>query len=684
MYCELQYTSAPSGLLPGSSGYCTVKATVGIPSALRTALERLSHYRHLFPPGDASASLNPIAWSHTIVSAAGQQWHVLSRTCASGVDHTRRSNNFSHHIALTADGLPDAGPIWLLSQPGLVETTWDKTVEELPKQHGLPSGSEGGRVCKRWESVTGDAGWGGVVAAHLANSNAPAVLVFELGQDVLPLFRESVALMSGAQRWDVTFNTFFTGQSGETSYRLRGVVAGSPELAQLRRLPQVLIVDLTNRLGAAPDGEYVDAARNGAQRRSRGASASSREARPASIALANPDTSLGTTSSPGRKSLASPRPQPPPFAPGLPPKSREVAVPGFVLFGGGLLTGIALTVCMVMAIHFIQAPVPILPKVDRPVADRKPVVPEKKSNEPADDIVGVVDPAFSQLRKAIHPVALAAGATLRYEVNEYAELSDEPLKIIPVERKLLPLNVPCQVELLGLPKGYRLEHEVGQKDSAEHWTLRDGNNTKCLEISLTNSSKRAEHRDLVLKAVPGNKPAGAVAFSLENSVLVLMPKGGHSHPFLVALRMPPQRFDQPIELSLAKPSASIRLDEGLPKIPFPRNRDGLVLRDLRVEVRSPLNLLANQSAAGRLPELATGLEWSWSEPSQSIILKWTPNDAWIARSDWTDDTCLVIRGFRLSYLVNSVPVDIVRVDDTNDVSDDERETRQEPNPKPQD
>ena len=58
---ELIYTSAPRGLKPGSHGFCTVAVTQGMPPNLAERLEALSGYRHVYPPQDPQAELNPIA-----------------------------------------------------------------------------------------------------------------------------------------------------------------------------------------------------------------------------------------------------------------------------------------------------------------------------------------------------------------------------------------------------------------------------------------------------------------------------------------------------------------------------------------------------------------------------------------------------------------------------------------------
>ena len=120
MAFELLYTSAPQGLQPGVSGFCTVAMTRGLPSALAEKLESLSAYRAIFAPSDPQAHLNPITHSHVRLQVAGRSYHVLSRIGPAGLDYSDRPNKFAHHLVLEPRELPAGGPAWLLLQPGVM------------------------------------------------------------------------------------------------------------------------------------------------------------------------------------------------------------------------------------------------------------------------------------------------------------------------------------------------------------------------------------------------------------------------------------------------------------------------------------------------------------------------------------------------------------------------------------
>lgn len=255
---ELFYTSAPRGLQPGARGFCTVAATRGLSPALVEKLESLSGYRPLFPPHDARAGMNPVAFAHVRVSAGGRTYTVVSRIGPAGLDYTERPNKFAHHVVLDPAELPAGGPAWLLGQPGFLEAHWDGQVQVLPAGRAAPRGDVAPAVCRRWQALTGDAGWGGVLAeAFQADPTRLVYLVFDPGMDLLPLFAESLALLPPEQRWEVTFSTYFTGLPQGAQCLWRCVPRGSPEAKGARQFPGALILDLGQELGTARGGPLV-------------------------------------------------------------------------------------------------------------------------------------------------------------------------------------------------------------------------------------------------------------------------------------------------------------------------------------------------------------------------------------------------------------------------------------------
>jgi hypothetical protein len=255
---ELIYTSAPRGLKPGATGYCTVAHTPDLPKDLAEQLEGISHYRHLRVDDPTG---NPIAFSHSVLTTGYQVHHVLSRVADSGLDHSGRSNFLAHHVVFDPDALPDTGPAWLCEQRLFVQK-WDRSPSLVPNDRAIPSGHAEARPCTKWAKLTGDAGWGGVLAAA-TNAAEPAYLIYEPGQDVLGLLAESMALLPPEARWGVTFNTYFTGKAVRTTCQWRCVTADSAEAREALAARRGVVIRLDQDMSGSPSGPLVEAARTG-------------------------------------------------------------------------------------------------------------------------------------------------------------------------------------------------------------------------------------------------------------------------------------------------------------------------------------------------------------------------------------------------------------------------------------
>ncbi|MBM3967215.1 MAG: hypothetical protein FJ308_19455, partial [Planctomycetes bacterium] len=230
MSLELLYTSAPQGLKQGSRGFCTVISTVGMPINIAQKLESLSGYRHLYPPNDPKSNRNPVAYSHFRFQVGGRTVSLLSRIADYGLDYSQRTNKIAHHIV--AQSTPACGPAALMASPGVMRTAWDGQCETVATGPNLPQLSSSPEVCESWERITGDAGWGGVVAnAWMQPSNKPTWIVFseEQSSQMLELMAESIAILPPSKRWQATFSTYVTTLPPDIDCRVRCVVAGSEE-----------------------------------------------------------------------------------------------------------------------------------------------------------------------------------------------------------------------------------------------------------------------------------------------------------------------------------------------------------------------------------------------------------------------------------------------------------------------
>jgi len=262
---ELLYTSVPKGLKPGAKGFCAVAMTAGMTSTMAERLESLSGYRPAFPAGGAQANLNPVNFAHWQLTVGGNPVDVLSRVAFAGLDYSRRSNKFAHHIVVGPQEQGPAGPAWVMRQPGAMESQWSGEPRMIPVGRAVPRGFAPPGPCAAWRALTGDAGWAGVLAgAFVANDEKPAYLLFAPGMDLLPLIDEAIGLLPAPLRWQVTFSTYFTDLPAGLKCVWRCCLAGNERPSDARRFVNAgLVIDLTRSPGTAPDGPLVRAARTG-------------------------------------------------------------------------------------------------------------------------------------------------------------------------------------------------------------------------------------------------------------------------------------------------------------------------------------------------------------------------------------------------------------------------------------
>jgi hypothetical protein len=208
MPLQLVFTSAPQGLTPGRSGYCTVARHRAIPDRLAQLLESVGT-PHELPEG--------ATFTFRTLEAGDRHWFVLSRFVARGLDYTQRDNRLAHHLIFTAEEAA------LLAPPSALAARWKDWLAEWT---GAPAWLEGETrplalepatplsPAVTWRETTGTgakAAWlidaTGAVPVGLRNPPANATL--------LRLFAESSALI-GKAAWHATFTTDarITGEAG--------------------------------------------------------------------------------------------------------------------------------------------------------------------------------------------------------------------------------------------------------------------------------------------------------------------------------------------------------------------------------------------------------------------------------------------------------------------------------------
>jgi hypothetical protein len=208
MPLQLVFTSAPQGLTPGRSGYCTVARHRAIPERLAQLLESVGT-PHELSEGET--------FTFRTLDAGDRHWFVLSRFVARGLDYTQRDNRLAHHLIFTAEEAA------LLAPPSALAARWKDWLAEWT---GAPAWLEGETrplamepatplsPAVTWRETTGTgakAAWlidaTGAVSVGLRNPPANATL--------LRLFAESSALI-GKAAWHATFTTDarITGEAG--------------------------------------------------------------------------------------------------------------------------------------------------------------------------------------------------------------------------------------------------------------------------------------------------------------------------------------------------------------------------------------------------------------------------------------------------------------------------------------
>lgn len=199
MPLQLIFTSAPQGLTPGRSGYCTVARHRAIPDRLAQLLESV---------GTPHERAEGATFTFRTLEAGGRNWCVLSRFVARGLDYTQRDNRLAHHLVFT---LEEAA---VLPPPAAIAGRWKGWLDEWS---GAPTWLEGEdrplqletqtplTPAVTWREETGT----GAKAAWLVNASGPAAVGLLNPPETLRLLRllaEASALL-GKSAWAATFTT---------------------------------------------------------------------------------------------------------------------------------------------------------------------------------------------------------------------------------------------------------------------------------------------------------------------------------------------------------------------------------------------------------------------------------------------------------------------------------------------
>jgi len=265
MIQELISTSAQR-CLNGNAGFGIVAQTFGMAQNVSLAANALSGYTHIAPPGSAN---NPVAYLHAMRRTGGMERHFVSRIADCGNDYTGRSNRIAHHWIIEEEDvrLLPGGPAALTAQNPF-HAAWKGRPRELPPRKLIVADTPLEK-CTAWEKLTGDAGWGGIVAER-AEKGDPISIVFPQeykSENLRTLICEALALLPSSLRCKITFSTYFmeSQESGSDKIQIKCFLAGSKESQFVRQSSNTLVLDLQQRLGNVPAGKYVEQARGAAK-----------------------------------------------------------------------------------------------------------------------------------------------------------------------------------------------------------------------------------------------------------------------------------------------------------------------------------------------------------------------------------------------------------------------------------
>ena len=193
---QLVFTSAPSGLDRGATGFCTVARSRELPEGIVKQLETQSRYENW-------KGARPWVYRFHTLEHDGRRLYVLSRIGFAGVDYSHRANHIAHHLVIDGDvRMFDLSPATIL----LFWTGWREHYKGQPTwMDAFPANrlkSELRRVqpllpAKHWEAMTQSPESAAAWLETSSESEKPMILITDKLDSSLLLraYAESAALL---------------------------------------------------------------------------------------------------------------------------------------------------------------------------------------------------------------------------------------------------------------------------------------------------------------------------------------------------------------------------------------------------------------------------------------------------------------------------------------------------------
>ncbi len=268
MAYELIYTSVPNGLQMGSSGFCTAAMTNGLSPALVQKLESLSGYKPCFSHNSPNYIHNPVSYFNYLLRIGGENFSVLGRICSAGLDYTKRSNKLAHFLIVGEQEkfTCPAGPASFASGEAAFLESWNDQPRLFQAERSVVGRDYQPRVAAHWGAYSGDPGWAGWLAqSYLDNPKSIVFVIFDPLRhgNILELVDESLQLLPEKMRWEVTFNTYLSCLSTDSTCNWRFCIDDKETLRVCGWTPQSIVLDLRGKLPPPNPGNLINQARSG-------------------------------------------------------------------------------------------------------------------------------------------------------------------------------------------------------------------------------------------------------------------------------------------------------------------------------------------------------------------------------------------------------------------------------------
>ncbi len=261
MLHEMVSAPVPRGLFNGTSGFCPVAATNGMPRELIQLLADLS--KRQYETVIANKSLGREMYCYLPLTVKGKRLHLVTHGLQPPRDEQLEQKYIVHQLLLeNVRDLP-AGPAWLLANDQVWISQWNVEPQYLePRQ--IKSSVLSPRICETWTRVTGDAGWAGA-ALEAWQKRKPFVLIVPADKPTRPIIDmmvEAQSLMEPHLRWEMPISILSWHPTKNLQRIWAAYQAGTQQAISACRSANCVTLEITRKLEPAANS-FSEVARSG-------------------------------------------------------------------------------------------------------------------------------------------------------------------------------------------------------------------------------------------------------------------------------------------------------------------------------------------------------------------------------------------------------------------------------------